>query len=172
MTSLLRFEPLQVAHLDELADVLLHDSVYEHIETVLPSVDEFKLGLTIAIAGPRANQAGQTWLNYLIRDESSGSMLGWLESTVHDAVAEVAFLLGPRHWGRGHASRGLAWLEAEVVRRCSVHDFWAAITPGNDRSRALLERSGYVPIHGQTPTLFSHEPGDLVFHKSLPPCAI
>lgn len=171
MTSPLRIEPLQVAHLDELASVLLHDSVYEYIEPSPPSMEDFKLGLALAIAGPRADQPGQTWLNYLIRNASDGSMLGRLEATVHDAIAEVAFLLGPQHWGRGHAGRGLAWLEAEVFRQCGVKNFWATITPGNDRSQALLERSGYARVQGKTPPLLSHEPGDLVFHKSLPPCA-
>jgi hypothetical protein len=68
----LRLENLLTAHLDELATVLLHPAVYQHIEDELPTLDEFKLRLERAIASPS--------VHYLVRD-AAGAMLGRLEAT-------------------------------------------------------------------------------------------
>ncbi|WP_308504504.1 GNAT family N-acetyltransferase [uncultured Actinomyces sp.] len=80
--------------------------------------------------------------------DASGQMLGRLEATVHDGLAEVAFLFGPGHWGHGHAQQGLVWLQAEVSRRCGVHDFWATTVPANQRCQRLLLRCGYAAVTG------------------------
>lgn len=163
MTSRLVFEPLRVSHLDELAVTLLHPDVYRYIEDELPSLSDFKLALSVALAGPPASASGQTWLHYLVRQADTGVMLGRLEATVHDAIAEVAFLFGPSHWGNGYATEGLCWLHAEVERLCNVSDFWATTVPANLECQALLRRCGYASINGPTPQLFSFAPGDMVF---------
>jgi RimJ/RimL family protein N-acetyltransferase len=167
VTTRLWIEPLKTSHLDELAHVLLNPDVYEHIEEKLPTLEDFKLGMSRAIAGPGGEWPGQIWLNYLVRDAGTGSMLGRLESTVHDSLAEVAFLFGPQYWGKGYASEGLAWLQAEVQRKCGVREFWATTVPANTRCQSLLLRNGYSQVHGLHPNLLSYAPGDLVFHLSV-----
>ncbi len=97
MITRLRFEPLKVSHLDKLSSVLLVEEVYGHIEDHVSLLDEFKLALTRAISGLKTNSNDQTWLNYLARDERTDEMLGRLEATVHNSIAEVAFLFSPSH---------------------------------------------------------------------------
>lgn len=152
----LRVEHLLTSHLDELATVLLHPAVYQHIEDELPTLDEFKLGLERAIASPS--------VHYLVRD-AAGAMLGRLEATVHHQVAEVAFLLGPQYWGRGYAAAGLSWLHDELVQHHAVTEFWATTTPANHRSQALLRRCGYVESGLPSFPLYSYAPGDIVFQR-------
>lgn len=160
----LRAENLLVSHLDELATVLLHPAVYEHIEGKPPSLNEFKLGLERAIAGPAEGVASEIWLNYLVRD-AGGAMLGRLEATVHHQLAEVAFLLGPNYWRRGYASAGLRWLHEELELGFAVTEFWATTTPTNHRSQALLRRCGYIESELPAYPLYSYEPGDLIFRR-------
>jgi len=152
----LHFENLLTSHLDELATVLLHPAVYQHIEDELPTLHEFKLGLERAIASPG--------VNYLVRDDS-GAMLGRLEATPHHQVAEVAFLFGSQYWGRGYASAGLCWLHEELLRSHAVTEFWATTIPANHRSQALLRRCGYVENGLPDFPLYSYEPGDIVFRR-------
>lgn len=167
MPPRLRIEPLSTGHLDELAPVLRHPAVYEHIDDEVPSPEVFKLGLERALAGPPPDRAEQTWLNYLVREAASGEMLGRLEATVHDGLAEVAFLFGPAHWGRGYVHEGLAWLHGEVTRRCGGArfraEFWATTVEANVRCQALLERSGYARVTGALPRLASWAPGDWAY---------
>lgn len=163
MTARFVVEPLRLDHLDELALTLLHPAVYRYIEDELPSLGDFKLALSRALAGPPDPASGQTWLNYLVREADTGVMLGRLEATVHDALAEVAFLFGPSHWAKGYATDGLRWLHAEVERVCKVSDFWATTVPANIKCQALLRRCGYMPFTGPQPHLLSFAPGDRVF---------
>jgi GNAT superfamily N-acetyltransferase len=163
MTGRVFIEPLRVEQLDELAGVLLQPAVYEHIEDGLPTINDFKLSLSRALAGPPDQAAGQTWLNYLVRHADTNVMLGRLEATAHDSLAEVAFLFDPSHWGKGYATEGLLWLHAEVRRTCNVSTFWATTVPANFKCQALLLRCGYVQVIGSIPHLLSYAPGDLVF---------
>lgn len=160
----LRFERLQPSHLDELALALLHPAVYEHIEHPMPSLQEFKRGLERGMAGPPQGQGSERWLNYLVR-APTGAMLGRLEATVHHGLAEVAVLVGPAHWGRGVASAGLQWLHGELRRVAAALDVWAAVSPANVRSQRLFERNGYRRVDPPQAPIYSHEPGDLVFHR-------
>lgn len=159
----LHFEPLRAAHLKELANVLLHPEVYEHIEPEVPSIEDFTIGLERAIAGPQVSGIDERWLNFLVR-ESSGLMVGRLEATVHHDLVEVAFLFGSQYWGRGFASAGLRWLHNELANATGITDFWATTTRENLRSQKLLQRCGYESANLPASPLYSHEPGDLIFH--------
>jgi len=164
MNTRLHIEPLRVEHLEALAVHIRHPAVYEHIGGV-PSLEGFVLDRTRALRGPGQAAGGEIWLNFLVREQASQAMLGRIEATVHDSIAEVAFLFDPSQWGRGYALEALEWLHAEI-RRCSgVNDFWATTVPANARCQSLLLRSGYERVSQGAPDLFSYDRGDLVFNR-------
>ena len=161
-------EPLLIEHLPALATVLRNEAVYKHIGGEVPSLEDFILGLTRALAGPPADRPSERWLNYLMRDAISSKVIGRLESTVTPGKAEVAFLLDPTLWGRGYAHSGLAWLHAELVKVVGPIECWATTVPANLRSQSLLMRSGYSEVDvSLIPPLASYDPGDLVFRRSV-----
>lgn len=170
MNPTLRIEPLCVEDLEELAIVLRHPAVYEHLGAV-PSLEDFLLDRQRALTGPGPGTREELWLNFLVREPIGNAMIGRLEATVHHGIAEVAFLLGPNHWGRGYAREALLWLHSEIIRRADIHDFWATTTPENTRCQALLHRCGYKPVHNDPTCLRSFETGDLVYHWTdrIPP---
>lgn len=164
MTPRLRIELLQSDHLAELATHLRHPEVYEHIGGV-PTLEDFILDRERALQGPGPESAGECWLNFLVRERSSGRMLGRLEATLHDSIAEVAFLFSPRRWGQGFATEALAWLHAEIRSTHGIADCWATTVVANARCQSLLLRSGYRQVQAGQPGLYSFDPGDLVFHR-------
>lgn len=154
---------MREAHLDELEALLRNDEVYRHIGGV-PGPDRFRLGTRRALAGPPAGRSRERWINHVARDAATGAMLGRLEATVHDGIAEVAFLFGPRQWGRGSATAGLLWLHEQLARMPGPPRPWATTVPDNARSRRLLERCGYVAVDpADAPHLHTYDQGDLVF---------
>ncbi|MBK6295170.1 MAG: GNAT family N-acetyltransferase [Rhodoferax sp.] len=163
MASRLLIEQLRSDHLAELATELRHPAVYEYIGGV-PTLHDFVLDRERALRGPSQANDAQLWLNFLVREHSSGAMLGRVEATVHDSIAEVAFLFGPPHWGRGYALEALAWLHEEIDRRCGVRNLWATTVPTNVRCQSLLRRSGYTEVRTAAPPLLSFDSGDLVFN--------
>lgn len=163
MTVAIRYLPMTEHDLDELAAVLLNESVYQHIGG-MPSRDNFKLGLKRAMEGPRGTLRSERWFNYVARLSSTGEILGRLEATVHDGLSEVAFLYGPQHWGNGFATQGLNWLHVQLLRCEEVASFWATTAPTNRRSSDLLQRCGYVKVQdADLPPLYSYDEGDHVF---------
>lgn len=170
MGSPLFIEPLRAEHLAELATQLRHPQVYEHIGG-MPSLEDFVRDREIALRGPGPAAPDERWLNFLVREASTHQMLGRLEATVHDSIAEVAFLFGPQHWGKGISGQALAWLHGEVQGTCGIASFWATTIPANTRCQALLLRAGYRPVHSGAPRLYSFDEGDLVFnlHQGVPP---
>lgn len=164
MGSRLVIEQLRAEDLVELAARLRHPEVYRHIGGT-PSLEDFILDRERALRGPSQAASSERWLNFLVRERSSRQMLGRVEATLHDAIAEVAFLFSPTHWGKGFAQEALAWLHREVDRAYGISDFWATTAPANARCQALLRRSGYAQVHAGAPVLYSFEAGDLVFHR-------
>jgi len=168
MASRLIIEPLRADHLPELATRLRRPAVYEHIGGV-PSLEEFILDRERALRGPGPAASGERWLDFLVRERSGKRMIGRLEASLHDSIAEVAFLFSPSHWGKGLAFEALGWLHAEVQASHGINSFWASTTPANTRCQSLLLRTGYQPVLAGAPPLRSHDAGDLVFAKVPPP---
>jgi len=144
--------------------VLLNEAVYEHLGGEPPSSESFRLGVQRVLAGPPAHRAGDEWVNYVVRRRSDNTTLGRLEATVHDGIAEVAFLFGPEHWGKGYATEGLLWLHGLLLSRPDCASLWATTVPANRRCQAVLLRCGYeLASVGRPARLVSYDDGDLVF---------
>jgi RimJ/RimL family protein N-acetyltransferase len=165
MTSDLIYSPLLESDLPELEHLLRKEAVYSHIGG-LPSEDDFYRWHRAALRGPPPDRAAEHWLNFAVRGMRSGELIGKLEATIHDNLAEVAYLFGEPYWGRGYATQGLLWLSDFLLARDDVHALWATTDAANRRSSALLIRCGF---HGVAPSLapaiYSYDDGDLVFTK-------
>jgi RimJ/RimL family protein N-acetyltransferase len=163
LSTRLQIEPLRAEHLPELAVQLRHPEVYKHIGGA-PSLDDFILDRERALRGPSEAARNEQWLNYLVRERASSQILGRLEATLHDSIAEVAFLFSPFSWGKGFAHEALAWMHNEIQQSYGIACLWATTVPENTRCQALLVRSGYTQVQTGAPMLYSYEAGDLVFH--------
>ena len=157
------FETLELGHLDELADALLNEDVYRYIGG-LPSREKFYRATSIALSGPPAERVGEFWVNYGVREAMSGQLIGRIEATVHNSIAEVAFLFHPTSWGKGYGTESLLWLHGVLYSRSDVESLWATTVPANARSNSLLRRCGYIAVSpDDAPKLYTYDVGDLVF---------
>ncbi len=161
------YSPIAQSDLEELAVVLRNEAVYEHIGGV-PTPEDFMLDLQRAMQGPSTQQPQEHWLHFVARLPSTGQMLGRLEATVHDGMAEVAFLYSPQCWGRGYAHQGLLWLHGHLQTYEEVSALWATTVPHNTRCQALLRRCGYMQVSDVSlPPLYSYDIGDWVFSRPV-----
>lgn len=164
VTPRLTFEPLAIAHAQELGAALLHPQVYEHIGGQPPSREGLARWIERVLAGPPAHRRGDQWINHVVRLRQSHAVIGRLEATVHDGIAEVAFLFNPEHWGHGYAKEGLRWLHEMLLARTDCDQLWATTVPANQRCRSLLIACGYRLAPAERPArLVSYDDGDLVF---------
>ena len=159
-TSRLTLEPIEVRHAAPLFEVLSAPEIYEHLDEAAP-VDEAALEARYRFLESRQSPDGaQEWLNWALRLDATGAYVGYVQATVEDHAAEVAYVLGPAAWGQGLATEAVTVMCAHLALDHDVSRLTAHVEPGNRASRALLERLGFSFVRRTSD-------GDLLFARSL-----
>jgi RimJ/RimL family protein N-acetyltransferase len=158
----LRFEPLGPDHAAALFPLLGDARVWQHIQGSDGATEE-QMRAAYARRAAGSTRPGERWMNFAVR-LSSDPYLGRVEATVHDQTwAEIAYVFGLSHRGRGYARAAVSWLLGQV----GVGEVWAAVAPSNERSRRLLLALGFREAPPSR-ALASWDPGDLTFRWDRP----
>jgi RimJ/RimL family protein N-acetyltransferase len=140
-TQRLALEPLRIEHAAELAALLddpdLHRFIGGRPET-LPEVTA-RVRRQLAGASPDGRQG---WLNWVLRS-ADGAAVGTLQATLTDGEAELAWVVGSAHQGRGYASEA-AIAVRDWLRTQGIEGFTAHIHPDHAASAAVARRLGLV----------------------------
>ncbi len=120
----LLLEPLRVEHAAELAPVLDDSRLHEFTGGEPASLEELTARYERQVTG-RSADGTQQWFTWLLRRRDDGRAAGYLQATVVDDTAEVAWVVGMTHQGQGLAREGAramaGWLVAHGVRRLVAH---------------------------------------------------
>lgn len=151
----------------ELKYVLCDPRVYVKVDNgVAPTFEELLESFALRELGPSDNRRDETWIDYVVRLKDSSVAIGRVEATVIEHRAEVAYILGASHRRRGYGSESLIWLQHFLQENYGVGEFWATVTPGNESSKKLLLKNGYVKVsYKNLPQLTSYDEGDWVFFR-------
>lgn len=165
-TARLVLEPLRPDHATGLFEALDDPLVGRYIGgPEVTTLEELQARIERLLAGP-ADPRAETWRNWVVRLE--GTVIGRVEATLHDGMAEIGYVFGPRWWGRGYASESVAWL-LEELRRDGVPEAWATVDPVNEPSVRLLLRVGFQESAAGLVPLHSYVAGDRVFVRRPDP---
>ena len=153
----LLFESLGPEHAAALFPVLGDRRVWEHLqETDGANEEQMRAGCARRATGP--GRPDERWINHAVR-LADGPYLGRVEATVHRGHwAEIAYVFGLEHRGRGHARAAVRWLLGQL----EVDEVWATTVPANERSRRLLEALGFRESPPTRP-IASWAAGDLTY---------
>jgi RimJ/RimL family protein N-acetyltransferase len=163
-TARLVLEPLQPDHADGLFEALDDPLVGRFIGGPdVSTLEDLRARIRRLLAGPSDPRA-ETWRNWVVRLD--GTIIGRVEATLHDGVAEIGYVFGPRWWGQGYAGEVVAWLLVEL-RRDGVAEAWATVDPANEPSARLLRRAGFEASAVGIVPLHSYAAGDHVFVRRL-----
>jgi RimJ/RimL family protein N-acetyltransferase len=66
------------------------------------------------------------------------------EIDYRNGTAEVGFLFARRHWGKGHAHEAMEAVIVQAFGPLGLARLWARFHAGNQSSRRLLEKLGFV----------------------------
>ena len=89
-----------------------------------------------------------------MRDRKTLQMLGRLEASLHDSLAEVAFLFNPPIGKGATPARRLSWLHFHIEKSYGVNGFWATTAPANVKCQSLLRRAGYQQVHFRSSPIY------------------
>jgi RimJ/RimL family protein N-acetyltransferase len=164
-TRRLTLEPLRIEHADEMVSLLRDESLYEFTGGRPKTLEELRQTYTRQVAG-RSPDGLHGWLNWIARD-SAGSAVGSVQATLHQRdgpmTADVAWVIGSGHQGRGYAKESangmLGWLREQNVRSFAAH-----IYPGHEASIAIARYLGFRPtrrvVRGEVVWIADDAPGN------------
>jgi RimJ/RimL family protein N-acetyltransferase len=127
-TERLSLDPLCVGDADAMVQVLADPALYEYTGGAAPSLEQLQRRYAAQVAG-QSSDGAQWWLNWVIRLRSTHEPVGYVQASVEQQdrgrVAEVAWVVGVAHQGRGVAGEAAAamveWLAAKRVRAIVAH---------------------------------------------------
>lgn len=143
----LLLEPLRIDHVEEMARLLDDPQLHTFTGGQPAAVEDLRRRYARQVVGRSADRK-QRWLNWVARQHDDAEMVGYVQATVtHEerlAVADVAWVIGTAHQGRGYAHEA-ARLMVEWLRDNGVDTVVAHIHPGHHASGAVARRLGLRP---------------------------
>jgi RimJ/RimL family protein N-acetyltransferase len=155
-TERLVLEPLRVEHAEEMAPVLDDPGLHDHIGGKPPTLEQLRRRYRLQVVG-RSPDGSQRWLNWILRSQESGRVVGFVQATVtrddDRRVAEIAWVVGTAAQGRGYAKEAthamVSWLGQQDVDTVIAH-----VHPQHRASAAVARAAGLQPtdrvVDGET----------------------
>lgn len=143
-TAGLILRPLRPEHAAAFWEVLRHPEMYEWINRAAPQSPADVEARFARIAECIAPGRDAQWLNWTVWRREDEAPLGIVEVTVPPFNAlEVAYMFSPSVWGQGYAFEAMQAALVALSQSGAV-SFKATIDTRNTRSRALLQRLGFL----------------------------
>ncbi|WP_059105270.1 GNAT family N-acetyltransferase [Shouchella shacheensis] len=146
-TEDLLLEELNSHHAEHLYDILQDDKIYTYIPENAPvSIKALKDRYKILEKGSLKEE--EIWLNYAIYSFVKKEYIGTLQATVllDKSSIMMAYVLDPRVWGEGYASKALSMMIADLNSKFKDFSYYAYIDTRNKRSIKLVKNLGFKCI--------------------------
>jgi RimJ/RimL family protein N-acetyltransferase len=137
-TPLLVLLPLRPEHAREMAGALSDPGLHAFIGGAPLTVQELRARYERLVAGPVG------WRNWVIRLRAEERLIGYVQATIDDTTAELAWVIGTPWQGRGLATESakalVGWLGTQGVKQVVAH-----IHPDHVASAAVATAAGLHP---------------------------
>lgn len=140
VTDRLELRPLSPDDADDMVAVLADEMLYAVTGGRPPDLAALRERYTRQAVGHSADGT-ETWHNWILRRRDDGAAIGFVQATVVDRTAEIAWLIGVPWQGRGYATEAVR----AVVDRLAVDGvatITAHIASGHRPSEIVAERVG------------------------------
>ena len=146
-TPRLFLEPILPAHAARLNEPLQDERLYRFIPQDPPASLRALKDRYDFLSARRSPDGREAWLNWAMRERSSGDYAGTLETTVHDnRTATVAYTVFVPHQRRGFAAEACGRLLDHLFEDYRVGVVAAEIDTRNAASIALVESLGFERV--------------------------
>lgn len=155
-TERLELTPLSVADAADMVDVLADPGLYAVIGGAPPRLDELRARYEHQVRGGSAD-GRESWHNWIVRVRPGHDAVGFVQATISEEGADIAWVVGVPWQGRGYATEAaralVDWLVARGVTTITAH-----IADAHRPSEIVAERIGLV----RTGTV---EDGEIVWRR-------
>ena len=141
-TPELVLQPLVVAHAEVMFELLSDAEIYRYLDyPPPPSVDHLR-NVYAKLEARRSPDGDEIWLNWVVRPQGH-PLVGYVQATISRRTAFVAYVLGRKYWGHGHARNAMQTMLEHLASAYGVDCCLATVEADNHRSIRLLERLGF-----------------------------
>ncbi len=138
----LRLTPLSQGDAEPMVAVLADVQLYTYIGGSPPSLADLLSTYARLLAGPQ--HGSEEWANWIIRLKGTSEPIGYVQATVTEDRADLAWLVGVAWQGRGYAREAAttaqSWLGSRGIKR-----FFAHIHPDHGASNGVASAIGLEP---------------------------
>ena len=146
-TPRLLLEPILPAHASMLNESLQDEELYRFIPQNPPPSLEALTDRYDFLSARRSPDGREAWLNWAVRERTSGDYAGMLEATVHDnRTATVAYMVFVPRQRRGFAAEACGRLLEHLFQDYRVGMVAAEIDTRNVASISLVESLGFERV--------------------------
>lgn len=139
----LTLEPQTAGHAAELYPLLNDPALYGFTDDKGPASLEALTERLRRLEGRTSPDGTEHWLNWVVRN-AERTIVGYVQATVRPGgEAEIAYLFGRAHWGRGFATCACTLMLDALADDYDVIRATATLDPQNAASLALLQRLGF-----------------------------
>ncbi|MDN3919002.1 GNAT family N-acetyltransferase [Roseateles violae] len=139
----LRLEPQLAEHAPAMFVVLSDPALYAYENAPPDSVEALRQRY-LRLESRRSPDGRQLWLNWVLREQASAALIGYVQASVAADSTAIAYELGSTHWGRGLAFEACSAMIEELARQYRAQRLHAMLKRANWRSLRLLGRLGFV----------------------------
>jgi RimJ/RimL family protein N-acetyltransferase len=158
----LLLEPLCVAHAEAMFAVLGDAALYRYLDHPPPPSLEHLRTVYACLEARQSPDGREAWLNWAVR-RTGEPPFGFVQATVTERKAWVAYLLSRDQWGRGHATQAMQAVIEHLAASFGVTLCRATVEAQNVRSIRLLERLGFRPASPQEAGAHELSPTERLF---------
>lgn len=140
VTDRLELRPQSPDDADDMVAVLADEMLYAVTGGRPPDLAALRERYTRQAVGHSADGT-ETWHNWILRRRDDGAAIGFVQATVVDRTAEIAWLIGVPWQGRGYATEAVRAV-VDHLAAAGVPTITAHIAPGHRPSEVVAERVG------------------------------
>lgn len=141
LSKRLRLAPVMRSHAEAMFAVLSDESLYIYTGGCPPQSVADVESWFIALESRKSPERDELWLTWLIFIAESNVAIGYVQATVGNSKADVAWLVGSQWQGSGYASEAAATLTSWLVTS-DVADISSHIHPKHVASQSVAKAAG------------------------------
>ncbi|MFC9248987.1 GNAT family N-acetyltransferase [Streptomyces sp. NPDC057136] len=135
--------PLRTGYADEMAAVLADPALYTFTGGAPEDADTLRARYERQSAG--SPDPAELWWNWVLRVRTDDCLAGYVQATVRDGQAEIAWVIGSGRQCRGYAKEAATGLVAHLLGGGHVRTVVAHIHPDHAASAAVASAAGLTP---------------------------
>jgi RimJ/RimL family protein N-acetyltransferase len=139
-TERLQLVPLSADDADEMVEVLSDPALYAFTGGEPPSLVELRARYERQARGAPPD-GSEVWANWIVRLRDGGAAVGYVQASVGEEGADLAWVIGTPWQGHGHAGEA-ALAAAAFLREVGAAPLTAHVHPSHEASQRVAARIG------------------------------